>query len=380
MPQLEGFEPDALADQLAAQLEAALLQAGISEEQVKADVSIGYEFAKIAGGLLQQEPGFMPEGSDQLIPFRREHCEQVLRLFIAGIEHASIKAQGYKVDGEIKSLLLQSAAQHVFQDAKNIVGTTVGSDLTPDLNLPDDQLSALVIQSAESALLHYMSEYEKEHGPIQEANEQLEAAAQAEQALQEEQVAEELQLPEQPELVEEPEPLSEPNVTAIEPVQPVAPAALVTGVPEPSPLDRLAALGLFIGSLDEKRQAHWLSSFSDEEAVQIARYRDPSLVSQERNIHSVTEQLHDLAQVMKQQRSDVRYQQARLQRQMMRLLKGVPVDEVAALAKDERPRLARYMNDLSRWSTNPGSEPPATTLTQPVQEVLKDYLTLQLSY
>ncbi|MDX2085919.1 MAG: hypothetical protein SFZ03_11090 [Candidatus Melainabacteria bacterium] len=391
------FNPEAVAQELIQPFHEGMQQSGIPADEIQTNTNIAFEFAKIAGSLILQEPGFKPPNSDQFLPFDEKMARLCIQMFLDGVYHAAMKCWEYGIVGDLKSQLLQSLAQDVFFQSKQLVASTYGQEDTPEIQFSQQQLKEWTLQAAESILMHYISEFEKQYGPIQQFTQQAQAAAAPEQAPP-------AQAPAPPPPTEPPAPAAE---APIPPPPTEAPAPAVTQpepppqAPAPSPVqqppatleaapvlanqdgsirhtpyDKYAAVALFLSTLPGPRADRFLKQFGEAERQAIlAYYEKPELIENELDVRAVTAQLEALCQRMAQQRQEILAKESPGQRKIKKLLKTTPVQRVIHLIQPERPLLQQMVMHQLGLPDMP-TEPVA--FSRKLDEVVAAYLQQQL--
>ena len=73
-------DASAFLDQELDKLENALISKRLPSDEVALSSGVGRQFAQIAMGLLEQEPGFRAAEGEPLIPFNEEQCYRHCRI------------------------------------------------------------------------------------------------------------------------------------------------------------------------------------------------------------------------------------------------------------------------------------------------------------
>lgn len=350
-------DASAFLDQELDKLENALISKRLPSDEVALSSGVGRQFAQIAMGLLEQEPGFRAAEGEPLIPFNEEQCYRTIRLFLAGITHASIKAWQYQITGEPKSVILQSLAQDVFAQAKQVVASTVGQELTPEIAFSEQQQLQWVYQATDGALSHYWQQYEREFGRISHqasAKESASALATFQTQQQEQQQAlysSEVTVP------PDEQPLADHVAIppmASEHIGESASSVVYTATPSPQApsvqeklLTKLAALGLFLTTQAPANQQAWLQKFPPDQQQWIVHYMNPHAVMQERPMKAVVEALNALTQSIQHQKQQPSFQQQHVQHQLQGLLQQQGWYSLEGLLQTERPAVKAYLHALA---------------------------------
>lgn len=229
VPPLEGFDPMAVANGLMEEFFPLIAATEMDEENQQLTANVVFEFAKIAGQLLVQEPFFQPPDSPQAIPFSADMCRMTVQYFCDGLIHAA--EYGYKegLPLEVMSQILQTLAQDLFFQTKQMLASTaVMEGLPPELQQPlnPDQMLAIVHQTAVNGFQFYIGQYEQQVGPIERVDRSA-TAAPAPPTAQPDQAPAPLAMADEPPPVPEPTP----------PPQPEPPPAAELADPLPNPLE-----------------------------------------------------------------------------------------------------------------------------------------------
>lgn len=355
-------------------LENALISKRLPSDEVALSSGVGRQFAQIAMGLLEQEPGFRAAEGEPLIPFNEEQCYRTIRLFLAGITHASIKAWQYQITGEPKSAILQSLAQDVFAQAKQVVASTVGQELTPEIAFSEQQQLQWVYQATDGALSHYWQQYEREFGRISHqasAKESASALATFQTQQQEQQQAlhsseamrpddgNELAFTTAATMPEHTEDRFSASVVSSAPVHSPTLSPHTPSVQEKL-LTKLAALGLFLTTQSPANQQAWLHKFPPDQQQWIVHYMNPHAVMQERPMEAVVEALNALTQSIQHQKQQPSFQQQQVQYQLQGLLQQQGWHTLEGLLQTERPAVKAYLHALA---TNKPVKMPAFSVS-----------------
>lgn len=402
-PQPPNLNAQQLLPERLAAIQQRLMQTHTQPDDFQATFDIVAKFGEIAVDQLNQQPFFQASETEPLIPFSPEQCVRCIDLFLEGVVYAAEKASARQIPSEIKSVLLQSLAQDVFLQSKQVIATTVGEHLTPDLQFPREQMAGWITQSADAALMYYINEYEKQHGPIEvEPGVGLapDPLADGPDYTQDPALAAELagqptaSAPQGHVAMAQPSVASSPPAGASRPrvtraaaeapaagapsalVPPPAPADPQTGVPYPSLRDKWAALALFLAMLPAEQKAMFWQQFGPDEQTSLLHLARPDVVTRECNVAAVTRHLLSLQQVLTQQFAQ---QSNRRQKALLSTLRWVysqPPQRVLALAQQERPLVRRYLEVMvnasrkhqERWLAK------APALTADLREGIDAYL------
>ena len=223
--------------------------------------------AGVACNLIFQERAIQVPNSEQTVPFDGVSARRTLDLFCEGLYFAMFKCYEMRIEEAEKGQFLQSVAQYVYDNAKQIVLSTYGQEHTPEYQIPAAQQIEMISQTAESGLLFFISEYEKENGPVPLISDEP-----AEPQTGEKQ-------PTEPDAVA-PEASAAPQAAEATP----APQASVAQTPQPAaqnaalpkaPPEKYAALALFFRSISPARAEALYAKFSPPEQQLIQFFSLP---------------------------------------------------------------------------------------------------------
>jgi hypothetical protein len=382
------LNPDEQLQRLIPPLENDLASAGISPEEIAATVDIAGKFCAIASEQLNQQPGFQATENDPFIPFEPQHGELCLELFMAGTQHAALRCWELGIRGELTSLFLQNLAQDVFLQSKQIVATTVGEHLTPELKFPHEQMVGWITQAAESALIYYVNEYEKANGPLFQEPidtnypDYTTPSSATSYSDTKQPSADSLSTNELPDMGY----TTHPPGTYPPPEQPTGygerPTPAVTASANPTApsgqpdYDKWAALALFITTLNDSLQAQWIALFGPQEQAVLRHYMEAQHVLAERNVPVVTQHLSHLKQFLQQGTVQPDYRDKRAMQAALEVLATKPVEEVLWLSKFERPLAQRYIQVLAEAQrrNNPAWLAKAPKLSPDLKACIADFL------
>ena len=287
---IEQFNPEQAANEVVSAIFPRYFERGMTQEQAQEEAQGLYNLAKIAGDLVMQGSGIPVAGTDQIFPYDDQNAAQIVDLFTEAMYFSAQKTQELGIPDELRPMFHQQAAQHVFEQAQQIVVSTFGQEHTPGLQFSREQQLEFVKQTAESALLHYINEHEKENGPIIPDEQAVEQISKAQlQALQEEGLAQDSAL------LDIPVP---PEEMAAGTLIPLDSQSVMKG---PSAYDKYAAVALLVATLPAEKAASILKRFGAEEQEIIRYYSDPELVVQQLDVASVRSYLESFKQLLKQE-------------------------------------------------------------------------------
>jgi hypothetical protein len=376
--------PDFLKQQLDA-MEAALIAGGLNATELQLCLVIAEQFLQVAVGLLQQEPGFQQAPEQPLIPFSPQQCQQTLLFFAKGLQQASLRLWQEGIDGEPKSLLLQTLAQDLFFQAKQVVAATVGQENTPDLVFSEEQQLGWLFQGLESGLAHHVTELEKQQGPIARRQAGGGAPARTPHSYANTGATGEAPATPNPALTtaaEEPSAYASysseehPHHDTLMTQQAVEASwgttvspHSVQGTQEEKQLNKLAALGLFLSTQPPAAQQEWLHRFEEPQQRTITHYMHPQHVQLERDMEAVLEELQALQATIEAQVQQPAFAEGTLHGQLAQLLQRHPPTLWEELIRYEHPYLKRYLRALLQA----GGHQPPLGLPMPMVHTLLRY-------
>lgn len=320
------FDPLQIANEIAESMIPRFATLGMTPEENQEDSGILREFCKIAAGMLRDEPVIEMPGVAQRIELDQATFTQALTLFIEGIYLAMIKCLEMNISGDTlisnpqdpnmqikaKNYLLENLALDVFNQAKQVVATTYGQEHTPDLQIGHEQQVQFMAQTAESALIYYITEYERQHGPILVEEPPARLLPKVEQAMVEDGV----------------------------PLPVAAPAPAQAKPKGPTPHDKYGAVALLLGTIPAEQRGRILQNFNAEEKELITYYSYPDHLEQNLDLTCVNEHLRRFKELMKQGGPTLK---SAAYRGISRLAKSRPLTEMLSYIKDERAVVKQYL-------------------------------------
>lgn len=397
----EELNPEQLAQNILQEAPAFLGKAGLPEEEMESALNLLFVFTRIAGEQITQESELEIPGSQEKIPCTKALAEQCVELFYIGLAHAIIKSWEYGLEEEPKTQILQSLAMEVFHHAKQISVSTFGQELTPEIQFPKEQQYEWIKQSAESALMLYMSEMglleEKE-----EENDDPSTFGQTEPMMVQETASQmpvsEAVVPEPPAAAVEEDILGfeeEPASFApeLEPYQSPPQAPLY----EPAPVaplasrEKYAAVSLFLTALKPRQRRAIVGQFTPQEQQVIQYYGDPEKIEAELDLDQVQAQLLKLKNKLQQEKkqgpsaqfSSAPVEAAQAQpvlpqvsdeASLQQSILQAPRAELIQLIAQERPRIRELV--AHHLKPMPGLQP--TALTPAIEMALQHYIQREL--
>jgi hypothetical protein len=166
----ETLDPMVLANGAMEQCFPLIAGSAMTDEFKDLTTNLVFEFAKIAGQLIQQEPFFQPPESPAPIHFTHAMCEQTVTLFVDGLIHAAIHGWQQGIPNEPLSQILQTLAQDLFFQTKQMVASTIAMEGLPEelqQTLAPEQMQAIAHQTAVNGLEYFTQQFEDQVGPIE---------------------------------------------------------------------------------------------------------------------------------------------------------------------------------------------------------------------
>ncbi|MEB3245775.1 MAG: hypothetical protein VKJ06_07310 [Vampirovibrionales bacterium] len=379
----EAFNPDVITEQVLASISDQLNARGYSEELLAENQGVLFEFSKIVCNLMIQEPDLELSGSDVKVPFTDAMAQQVVLLFVDGVEHALFKCFEYRLEGQIKLQLLQQLAQQVYSHTKQLVASTVGQESTPEVQFGPEQLKDFVRQTAESTLAYYMSEYEKSVGPLhpEEAGglpmQMISDEAETPDALtMSESMLAQPELPEAPNLPEPPEVLSAPRVepsVPMPPAQPVAPALPYAGY------EKSAALALLVSVMPPAMSQGLMGQLDPETQTQVQQMaQSPIDYVKQMDVRAVTQHLQALIKQLAKTLKQAKRKEQPPMRHLIVLARKTPQAKLLATVQKERPWVQWMVRQAVNASASQRVDIQAERLSVKTQQVLLQFVQSQL--
>lgn len=336
------FQP--VVHQYITQLMDGWKAAGFDETEVQENASQMFNMGLIAGQQIQQEKVIkLPEGNPD-VPYTPEMADRTIRVFLKGMDAALYKAHENHLPSQEKWQLLQNVAYHVFEQCKQVALATLGQEETPEIQIPDEQIVEWLSQTAIEALLYYLAEHEKQHGPISRVDDPMLS-------------------PEALAPIETETPLED---------LPVAPAVAPKPVSAVSQLPdihhKYAAVALLLNGLLPEKQSRILAAFQPEERETIAQYKDPEVVAQQLDLARVAQYLKAFKEKMGQSKAQPKSKHAAVLSQMVQQL---PAQRLERLFASERSLVRGY---VTQWAQGQSHQNAPYTLPSGVEESLALYL------
>ncbi|MFM7469588.1 MAG: hypothetical protein ACKO37_08835 [Vampirovibrionales bacterium] len=166
----ESLDPMTLANSAMEQCFPLIAGSAMTDEFKDLTTNLVFEFAKIAGQLIQQEPSFQPPESPAPIHFTHAMCEQTVQLFVEGLIQAAMHGWQQGIPSDPLSQILQTLAQDLFFQTKQMVASTVAMEGLPEelqQTLAPEQMQAIAHQTAVNGLEYFTQQFEDQVGPIE---------------------------------------------------------------------------------------------------------------------------------------------------------------------------------------------------------------------
>jgi hypothetical protein len=339
----------------------------LSQEEATGYAQFVASFNQVAVSELAKETGILlQEGADP-IAIDDEKALQALSLFGEGVLYCILRCRDYNLPGELSEQFTQQVALHVYEQAKQVVAATHGQEHTPEFQFTQAQQAEFVTQGAESALIHYINEYEKAYGPIN-----AEAESELPQA--------------------EPQP-TDATPSAIEPIdntpapESIAPpmeptAALPESQSHPQNGEKYAAVALLLDTLPPAKRARLMQTFDSAEKELITFYSHPQNIEAHLDIQKVAAELKQLKRVLasKNKKTEDPVHQG-----IHSLVGQISREKLLSCLKDERPVVQRFVMahyaGAAEYNTkyNKDEEGGAPSLSPRLQGILYQHLSKRLA-
>ncbi len=372
---LESIDFQAIVHQQITNLMDSWRAEGFLEDQIQDTANQFFNMGLIAAQQIQQEGGVQPEGVNQMIAYTPESAERIIFYFLQGLNAAVIKSHEQRLPAQETWQFMQNVAYHVFEQSKQAIVATLGQEHTPDVQIPQEQIINWLSQTAVEALIYYVGEHEKQHGPITRTDEQV-----MPDLLSQPEPEPEPLVPQMPaEMEPEPEPVYEEPAAAMEAPEP-EPVVAEAPAPMPAPAPaanqgiseihhKYAAVGLLLSNLSNRKQQQILAAFGPEEQQIIHQFRDPEVMAQYLDLGLVAKYLRLFKDKMGQPKAPIKSPYAS---SMALVLQNLPEHRLERLFQNERPfvkgYITQFLQQSGKRSLNPYHLPPG------VEESLVLYL------
>lgn len=335
----------------------------LSEEEAAGYAQFVASFNQVAISELAKETGIIPQEGAEPIAIDDAKALQALTLFTEGILYCILRCRDYNLPGELAEQFTQQVALHVYEQAKQVVAATHGQEHTPEFQFTQAQQAEFVTQGAESALIHYINEYEKAYGPINPEPEselpQAEPHPEAAEAI--------------------PESLQ--TVLAAE----SSPEAVAT-LPENSThlrhAEKYAAVALLLDTLSPSKRARLMQTFDSAEKDLITFYSHPHNIEAHLDIQKVAAELKKLKSVLAAKGKKT---EGNVHRGIHSLVGLISREKLLSCLKDERPVVQRYVMAHYSGATDYNTDYhqsegwTAPSLSPRLQGILYQYLSKRLA-
>ncbi len=365
---MSNFDAQAVLDQVNQLAYAKLQSFGYTGEELEQYAQYVTGMNQTAVELLLQEPGIQLEGSSDSVPLDQQSATQATSLFSEGFIYTLMRCMEYRIPGELIPQFTQNVAQYIYEKSKQIVAATHGQEHTPEFQFTMEQQVSFVTQDAESTLLHFINEYEKEHGPLHP--EGLEETNYQDQAVD----------PASPEAL-----WDEPSEAGAQPAPPKARPASAPQSPTqtagPENHEKYAAVALLMTTLEASHRAKFLKSFNPEEKELIAFYSYPQHVEQNLDVAKVQAHLQKLKAIFARKTNGPK---SNGHKQLATLAGLISREKLLSCVKDERLAVkhylsAHYAGESVSETFEPISKKQAPPLSPRLEEILYNYLSKRLA-
>lgn len=349
------FNPETVAHEVATMLYQRMASMNLPEDVSQNTAGMLFEFAKIAGGLILEEPGLENPATKEMIPFDMAMTHQGIELFCEGLFHTAMKCYEKGLPNELKSHFMQTVAQEIYVQTKQIIISTYGQEATPEHQIPKSQQVEWINQTAENTLIYLVNEYEKQNGPIPLEPQEIPAAAPVHAPVAE--------LPS-----EDPMASLDPMESMAEsvPEMPAPPEAPGPAPKGPHPHDKYAAVALLLGTLRASHHETILRRFNGEERELIRFYQDPEVVEKNLDLTSVNRHLQNFKTLVKQGSHNLKNKAVKAMEEMMA---RVPKESVMVHVEKERTIVLQYLQTYFP-EVEEGEEAPRSRRKLPFGEIL----------
>ena len=339
---LENWDLNAAAENVSADILPRLNDIELEDEERAAATQLLGQFNVIAADMIQKSPGLEMPGAAQPIEWDEEHAMQALSLFAEGIYYAVVRCHNMRIPPEISNELLQTMALDVYNQAIQVVASTYGQELTPEYQFSQGQQVEFIQKGGESALIYYVNEYERQHGPIHPEEE--ESPNYEDQATYEQNPPEtdDTNIWAEEEPVAEPEALPEPVAEAPAPPPPPpkkAPPAKPAPKSAPDPKDKYAAVALLLTTLKADKRKKIIANFNEKERELIAYYSYPQHL-EGLDVANVKKHLQTFKELLQNGGSSLK---SGAYKGIEDMAKALPAEKLLSLVQEERPKVRQYL-------------------------------------
>lgn len=290
------FNPDAFIDSLCQNYELRFREADVPDDNIESMVRFLGRMAHVSVQLTQQEKEIKIPNTNHVVPFDGPTSARTVELFCEGMGEALIRTSQLGIPDEPREQILQNVAQYVYENAKQVVLSTFGQDSTPDIQIPEEQQFELLYQTANSALTHFITQYEEEHqvsliekeGMPDDIGDLTHSVDDIDPMMAPQQLDQQAPQP----------PVQQSSQQAPQPPQPQPPASQQQQQPQFPPVvhEKLAAVALLLNTLPQDKGQQMYNMFNPEQQQLIQHYLNPVHIQQALNLNAVLHQLHALRQ------------------------------------------------------------------------------------
>lgn len=335
----------------------------LSEEEAAGYAQFVASFNQVAISELAKETGIvLQEGADP-IAIDDEKALQALTLFGEGTLYCILRCRDYNLPGELSEQFTQQVALHIYEQAKQVVAATHGQEHTPEFQFTQAQQAEFVIQGAESALIHYINEYEKAYGPInpEPESELPQAEPQPTDAT--------------PSTVEPMDNTPAPESIA-PPIEP--PATLPENNANPQNAEKYAAVALLLDTLPPSKRTRLMQTFDSAEKELITFYSHPHNIEANLDIQKVAAELKTLKRVLASKNKKT---EGDGHSGIQSLVGLISPQKLLSCLKDERPVVQRFVMAHYPGAQEHHQEEGWTTpsLSPRLQGIIYQYLSKRLA-
>jgi len=354
------FDIQNVIDQVSNQMIARLDPNWLTPDEYQEDCTILVEFNKIAAGmLLQEEQGIEIPGSAQPIPMDEALLTQALVLFAEGVYYAIIKCAEIGLVGDLKRNLMQNLAMEIYNQARQVVIATFGQEHTPEFQFSHEQQVDIIAKATEGYLVAYITDYERDNGPIdyQPAKERPATPQNAPAPMEQAPQADPATLP----VAEAPAQMPEKSQAGA------------------TSHDKYGAVALLLTTLPPAQRARILKGFTVEEKELIEYYSYPQHLEQNLDLACVEAHLKRFREIIKKAAPAAK---SSVQKGIARLVESYSPEKLLSYVKDERPLVKRYLEALYVGQAGRSGKHQARQalgqLPARIEEILYKYLSKRL--
>jgi hypothetical protein len=319
---MSNFNEEAILEQANQLVYNRLQSYGLPPEEVEGYAQFVASFNSVAITELSKESGIQHQEGAEPIPLDDATASQTVLLFGEGVLYSILRCRDQAIPNELAEQLTQQVAMHIYEQAKQVVAATHGQEHTPEFQFTEQQQVEFITQGAESALIHYINEYEKAYGPIHpEPESELPLVASSEASLQDL-------------MGDKPEQQASGKSTGHS-VPAVAAKTSALGNHE-----KYAAVSLMLTTLSASQRAKLLKNFNPEEKELIAFYSYPQHVEQNLDVQQVEMHLKKLKILFQKREKKTSHV---FSQRVTSLIEPISTQKLLSCVKDERAVVKRYL-------------------------------------